>query len=228
MEPTTPLPPKQNAFFDRLRGHRLTTTFHPARHPFDRGPRRLRAYPQCQRQRATGRFLRRPGRSKIPDPVALSNGFSQIARQVGPAVVNINTEELAKPVTGKRGRRGRAIPLPNPHGNGNGSDDGGDGSEESAPQTPGDMQDFFNRFFGGQGGQGGSDDGSDGPDGGSRRALGSGFIVDSRGYIITNNPRRRQGPTKSTSSCQLTLMVVPATRVVSRMLSASIKTPTLP
>src|SRR5260370_16469251 len=43
------------------------------------------------------------------------------------------------------------------------------------------MQDFFNRFFGGQGG----DDGDGG--GGERRALGSGFIVDSRGYIITNN-----------------------------------------
>src|SRR5260370_15656368 len=43
------------------------------------------------------------------------------------------------------------------------------------------MQDFFNRFFGGQGGHDG--DGA----GGERRALGSGFIVDSRGYIITNN-----------------------------------------
>jgi serine protease Do len=49
------------------------------------------------------------------------------------------------------------------------------------------MQDFLHRFFGGQGGQGG-DDGSDGADGGGEReALGSGFIVDSRGYIITNN-----------------------------------------
>jgi serine protease Do len=46
------------------------------------------------------------------------------------------------------------------------------------------MQDFFNRFFGGQNGQSG-DDGADG--GGEREALGSGFIVDSRGYIITNN-----------------------------------------
>ncbi len=114
----------------------------------------------------------------IPDPVTLSNGFSQIAKQVGPAVVNINTEELSKPVTGKKGQRrglqrGPIHPDPN----------GGDGGDDSAPQTPGDMQDFFNRFFGGQGG----DDGSDGPDGGSRRALGSGFIVDPRGYIITNN-----------------------------------------
>jgi serine protease Do len=110
----------------------------------------------------------------IPSPVALSNGFSQIVKQVGPAVVNINTEELPKPSANKR-KRGGQRPMPN-------NPDGGD---DNNPQSPGDMQDFFNRFFGGQGG-GGGDDG-DGGDGGERRALGSGFIVDSRGYIITNN-----------------------------------------
>jgi serine protease Do len=107
----------------------------------------------------------------IPSPVSLSNGFSQIVKQVGPAVVNINTEELPKPSANKRRRGGQRLPQPN-------SPDGNDDSQ----QAPGDMQDFFNRFFGGQGG----DDG-DGGDGGERRALGSGFIVDSRGYIITNN-----------------------------------------
>jgi serine protease Do len=108
----------------------------------------------------------------IPSPVSLSNGFSQIVKQVGPAVVNINTEELPKPSTSKRGRRGaQRTPQPNDPG---GDDDG--------QQSPGDMQDFFNRFFGGQGG-----DDSDGAAAGERRALGSGFIVDPRGYIITNN-----------------------------------------
>jgi serine protease Do len=106
----------------------------------------------------------------IPSPVALSNGFSQIVKQVGPAVVNINTEELPKPVSGNRRKR-------SPHAQPNSPDD-----DDSNPQTPGDMQDFFNRFFGGQGG----DDG-DGGSGGERHALGSGFIVDPRGYIITNN-----------------------------------------
>ncbi len=105
----------------------------------------------------------------IPSPVSLSNGFSQIVKQVGPAVVNINTEELPKPSASKRRRGGQRI-QPN-------SPDGDDDSQ----QTPGDMQDFFNRFFGGQGG----DDGDGGA--GERRALGSGFIVDPRGYIITNN-----------------------------------------
>jgi len=106
----------------------------------------------------------------IPSPTSLSNGFSQVVKQVGPAVVNINTESLPKQSTNKNPhRRGQLRP---PQG---GDDD----------QQPGDMQDFFNRFFGGQGGQGGDDD--DGGMGGERRALGSGFIVDPRGYIITNN-----------------------------------------
>jgi serine protease Do len=107
----------------------------------------------------------------IPSPVALSNGFSQIVKQVGPAVVNINTEELPKPSTSKRRRGGQRLPQPNDPN-----------SDDDSQQSPGDMQDFFNRFFGGQGG----DDG-DGGSAGERRALGSGFIVDSRGYIITNN-----------------------------------------
>ena len=108
----------------------------------------------------------------VPSPVTLSNGFSQIVKQVGPAVVNINTEELPKPTANKRRRGGQRVVPNNP-----------DGDDDNQQQSPGDMQDFFNRFFGGQGG---GDDG-DGGAGGERRALGSGFIVDPRGYIITNN-----------------------------------------
>ncbi|HEX9198100.1 MAG TPA: trypsin-like peptidase domain-containing protein, partial [Acidobacteriaceae bacterium] len=104
----------------------------------------------------------------IPSPVTLSNEFSKIAKEVGPAVVNINTVSVPKQSLSKRPRRGQTTPP-------NGGDDN---------QAPGDMQDFFNRFFGGQGGSG--DDGTD-QGGGEREALGSGFIVDSRGYIITNN-----------------------------------------
>ena len=114
----------------------------------------------------------------IPNPTTLSNGFSQIAKQVGPAVVNINTESLPKQSTIRRGRRNGTQRGPLQQNPGNGDDDQGGGSQ-------GDMQDFFNRFFGGQGGQGDGDD--DAGPGGERRALGSGFIVDSRGYIITNN-----------------------------------------
>ncbi|HTH52929.1 MAG TPA: trypsin-like peptidase domain-containing protein [Edaphobacter sp.] len=103
----------------------------------------------------------------VPSPSTLSNGFSQIAKQVGPAVVNINTESIPKQAPKGR-RRGGQNPF------------GGDDQD--------DMQDFFNRFFGNPGGGGGGDDDGDGgPMGGERRALGSGFIVDPRGYIITNN-----------------------------------------
>jgi serine protease Do len=100
----------------------------------------------------------------IPNPVTLSNGFSQIVKQVGPAVVNINTETIPKKSALPKTRR-------NPH-------------TPNGDQSPdqGDMQDFFNRFFGGQGGEDDPDGG-----GGERQALGSGFIVDPRGYIITNN-----------------------------------------
>jgi serine protease Do len=108
----------------------------------------------------------------IPKPLDLSNGFAKIAKEVGPAVVNINTETIPKQSSVKRAprRRGQTTPAPN----------GGDDS-----QSPGDMQDFFNRFFGGQGGGDGDDQEGGGAD--ARRALGSGFIVDPRGYIITNN-----------------------------------------
>jgi serine protease Do len=109
----------------------------------------------------------------IPSPVTLSNGFSKIVQEVGPAVVNINTEELPKQSVNRHGKRGMQRSP---------DDQGGDDDS----QTPSDMQDFFNRFFGGQGGQGGQG-GDDSDGGGERRALGSGFIVDPRGYIITNN-----------------------------------------
>ena len=111
----------------------------------------------------------------IPSPVTLSNGFSQIAKEAGPAVVNISTESLPKQSTTRRGRR------PNPHSPQQDPNEGDDNGDQQN-----DMQDFFNRFFGGQGGGGGDEDG--GAQGsGERRALGSGFIVDPRGYIITNN-----------------------------------------
>jgi serine protease Do len=104
----------------------------------------------------------------IPSPISESNDFTRIAKAVGPAVVNINTITLPKQSANRRSGAQRGPITPDPNG------DGG---------SQGDMQDFFNRFFGGQGGQ----DPDDSDSGGERQALGSGFIVDSRGYIITNN-----------------------------------------
>jgi serine protease Do len=114
---------------------------------------------------------------KVPSPVQMSNQFSTIARQLEPTVVNINTETNIK----------------NPHGRGMGP--GGQGQSPDQDQEPGQggddnnpFQDFFNRFFGGQGGQGGQGGGQFGGSPDMReRSLGSGVIVDPRGYIVTNN-----------------------------------------
>ncbi|MBZ5666028.1 MAG: Do family serine endopeptidase [Acidobacteriia bacterium] len=98
----------------------------------------------------------------IPAPQQLSNAFSQISKQLEPSVVNINTESTIKnPHRRQRSTR----PDPDQDQDGQGGDD-----------TP--FQDFFDKFFGGQGG----------PDAGTirQRSLGSGVIVDAKGYIVTN------------------------------------------
>jgi serine protease Do len=122
---------------------------------------------------------------KVNNSAVPPNEFVKIARQVGPAVVNINTQTLPK-LTENKGRRNphtRVMPMPqNP--------DDPDAEQPDDPQQPGqgqgngqgNFQDFFNRFFGGQ-----APDQEGGEDGQVRESLGSGFIVDPKGYIITNN-----------------------------------------
>lgn len=113
---------------------------------------------------------------QIPNPVDLSTSFTKIAKEVGPAVVNINT--ISIPHTGRARMHGN-MQAPDEQGPDNGDqDDQGDQDNNQG------MQDFFNHFFGFGVPQG---PGGIGPEGGEREALGSGFIVDSRGYIITNN-----------------------------------------
>ena len=165
---TSPTSPR---LLDRIRTHRLTTTF-ALLSTLSVGilAGSVLTHGVSGKEQAAGANSTDARPLVIPSPTTLSNGFSQIAKQVGPAVVNINVETLPKQSTNRRSSNRRANPR--------GGDDGGQGNQ-------GDMQDFFNRFFGGQGGPGGDDDGSMG--GGERRALGSGFIVDPRGYIITNN-----------------------------------------
>src|SRR5712692_6024676 len=89
----------------------------------------------------------------VPAPQVLSNQFSQIAKQLEPGVVNINTESTIK--TSPHRRR------PNPGG----------------PDDENPFDDFFDRFFGGPGGGGGAI---------RERSLGSGVVVDPKGYIVTN------------------------------------------
>ena len=97
---------------------------------------------------------------KVPAPQQLSNAFSQVAKQLEPSVVNINTE---------------STPKQNPHIR-----------RRRSPQGPDDQDpfgDFFNRFFGGQQSPFGDQDGQ----GATEHSLGSGVIVDPKGYIITND-----------------------------------------
>jgi serine protease Do len=117
---------------------------------------------------------------KIPNPVMLSNAFSQIAKEVGPAVVNINTETLPKTDLHLRKMRPQIRQSPQSPDDQNGDGDAPDGQDGQGGQ--GGMQDFFNRFFGGGNPDQGQEDGA-----GVRASLGSGFIVDSKGYILTNN-----------------------------------------
>src|SRR5271170_6114004 len=117
---------------------------------------------------------------RIPNAKALSNTFSQIAKEVGPAVVNINTEQLPKVSSSRRKNPHARTPEPDDQQQpGDDDDDYQDGGQGGQNAPPG-FQDFFNRFFGGP--DQGGDDG-----GGVRESLGSGFIVDPKGYIITNN-----------------------------------------
>ena len=104
----------------------------------------------------------------IPNPVELSNTFSQIAKQVEPSVVNISTTYLPKAPARPTPRSGKRQVVP--------PDDQDQGDN-------GGMDDFFQRFFGG------SPFGNGAPDMSQRKgyALGSGVVVDQAGYILTNN-----------------------------------------
>jgi serine protease Do len=110
---------------------------------------------------------------KVVNSTVPPNDFVRIAKAVGPAVVNINTRTLPKE-TGNNGH-GRFHQRAQP--NEQNPDDNDDNDQ------PGGPEDFFRRFFGGQI-PGAPDDGDNSQ---VQESLGSGFIVDPRGYIITND-----------------------------------------
>ena len=96
---------------------------------------------------------------QVPSPKQQSSVFARIAKELEPSVVNITTESLPKPAP-----QGRTPNRRRPQGD-----------EDNSP-----FDDFFDKLFpNGPQGQG--------PDGGrGERALGSGVIVDPKGYIVTN------------------------------------------
>jgi serine protease Do len=101
----------------------------------------------------------------IPSAVELPSQFTQIAKQVQPSVVNIQTTYQPKMTQNPNRRRRQAQP-----------DEGDQGEGE------GGMNDFLYRFFGNPFGEGGPNMGPR-----HREAEGSGVVVDRAGYILTNN-----------------------------------------
>lgn len=100
----------------------------------------------------------RPAASQAVEPTRMiPASFAELAEQVSPAVVNISTIRVVKD-------RGGYFSFRTPHG-------------QRSPRQERDPFEFFDRFFGPQ----------PQPRERKARSLGSGFIIDSKGYIITNN-----------------------------------------
>ena len=97
---------------------------------------------------------------KVPDPIPSASSFSGIVNRVEPAVVNIATTQVLERKKSKRPSQPKNRVRPS------------DPDDQDDP-----MQDFFDRFFDGR---------QDAPPQ-AERSLGSGVIVDKRGYILTNN-----------------------------------------
>jgi serine protease Do len=96
----------------------------------------------------------------MPDAIPSSNSFASIVNRVEPAVVNISTTQVMEKRQVSKKRRPQ---TPN---------------DQQPPDNPNDpMQDFFDRFFDGR---------QDAPPA-AERSLGSGVIVDRKGFILTNN-----------------------------------------
>jgi serine protease Do len=99
----------------------------------------------------------------IPQAVPLSNDFTRLAKRLEPSVVYIESDYLAKP--GKHVKQNQGD-----------EDENNEGQQGSGAPESRDPSDLYKHFFGK-------------PDQRSFRTEGSGtgFIVDSKGYIITNN-----------------------------------------
>src|ERR1700722_18476760 len=113
----------------------------------------------------------------IPAPVQTESEFSRIAKILEPSVVNISSEYIPK--NSPQQPRERAVPRRRQAQ----PDDDDDDNNAPGANGGGNLQDFFNRFFGGQGGQGGQ--GGPGgqfqfnePEDQRSASLGSGVVVD--------------------------------------------------
>jgi serine protease Do len=107
-----------------------------------------------------------PSWAQTQAPAVLApDTFANLAKQVSGAVVNISAEKIIKNQMRELFERGTKRPKGGP-----------------SPETPfgpegpfRDFRDFFDKFFG------------DMPKSYKARSLGSGFIIDPKGYVVTNN-----------------------------------------
>ncbi len=100
----------------------------------------------------------------IPSPVQLANDFTALAKKMEPTVVNVSTTFENKQASARGGERKRAIPR-----------------EEDEEEGNDPSMELFRRFFRGPGGEQMPSPRQ------KREGTGSGFIVDHKGYIITNH-----------------------------------------
>jgi serine protease Do len=117
---------------------------------------------------------------KVVNSTVAPNQFVEIAKRVGPAVVNINTQTLPKQTANKGRRNFHGRIQPPPQQPGDDDQDQEQDQQQGQQQGQGPWGDIF-RFFGGQ-----MPDMEGGENNRVRESLGSGFIVDPKGYIITN------------------------------------------
>jgi serine protease Do len=96
----------------------------------------------------------------IPQAVPIANEFTKLTKRVEPSVVYIQSDYLVKP--DKRATKHRS------------ADPEGDNGDEDTPQGR-DPSDMFKRFFG-----------NGEPKAFRTEGSGTGFVVDKKGYIVTN------------------------------------------
>jgi serine protease Do len=108
--------------------------------------------------------------AQVQAPAVLApDTFANLAKQVSGAVVNISAEKIVKNQMQEMFGQGTKRPKQGP----------GPGPAPEMPFGPEgpfrDFRDFFDKFFG------------DMPKSYKARSLGSGFIIDPKGYVVTNN-----------------------------------------
>src|ERR1035441_2965097 len=115
---------------------------------------------------------------KVVNSTVEPNKFVEIAKSVGAAVVNINTQTLPKQSFNKGRRNFHGRVQPQPPQPGDDDQDENQDQQQAQQQGQGPWGDIF-RFFGGQ-----MPDMDGGENSRVRESLGSGFIVDPKGYLI--------------------------------------------